>query len=142
MNLSDWWAIISGITLILFTSGKLWERYNSKNKNVDTKVESHDTKITELSKKLDEKEENHNIKINELSDKVDKMAAKVNLVESENNKNTTNIHKLKEDVGLLKYETQNNFHLQDKKLIITIGMLERIGDKIGITFQTDNLINK
>lgn len=70
------------------------------------------------------------------------MAAKVNLVESENNKNTTNIHKLKEDVGLLKYETQNNFHLQDKKLIITIGMLERIGDKIGITFQTDNLINK
>lgn len=142
MSLTEWWAVISGIGVTIFGAGKLWERFNNNNKTVDNKVQTHDTQINELSLKLDEKEESQNNKINELSDKVDKMAAKVNLVESENNKNTTNIHKLKDDLSLLKYETQNNFHLQDKKLIITIGMLERIGDKIGVAFQTDNLINK
>lgn len=114
MSLLEIWSIISGIIVIIFTTGKIYERLTNKNKTVDNKVDTHDGKI------------------NNLSDKVDKMIAKVNVIESENKANKDNIHSLKTDLGLFQTSTNRRFEKSEKNQFVTLMLISQLCEKQGI----------
>lgn len=114
MNLSDWWSLISSIILLVFISGKFYERFVAKNKTVDNKVDTHDDKI------------------NDLSNKVDKMSAKVTLIESESFSHKENIHKMRNDLNHFMSSTNGRFERSEKNQSVQLMLMSQLCEKQGI----------
>lgn len=93
------------------------------------------------SKNKSDKVDNHDNQIEELSKKFDKMDSKVNLIEASYEAQRHKLHTLSNEFMSFKSTTSNSFHNADKKQLVMIGMIERIGDKLNIPFQTAKLID-
>lgn len=119
ITIFEWLSIVSSVLVFIFGFGMIFEKFKTGNSKTDK----------------------HEDTINKLSTKVDSITTKMNLIEAENKTNSDNIHKMRNELNIYKQDTVSNFHKQEVKQILVIGMLERLGDKMGLSFQTDILLN-
>jgi len=97
MSIFEWLSILSSVLVFIFGAGILYNRYI----NTDKEVLQHDSVI------------------NILTISVDKLTSKVNLIEAENTKNTTNIHKMANELNSFKINS-------DKKQTVTLMLLDQL----------------